>query len=124
MGRRIQKIKKFLNRALWYIIERARSDEYYDHRLVERIRYRHSLHRRAKHVEDAIRLQQLPIGDRIIGSKGDTRNVDEVLSYKHNTAFLRSRKGKIIAIYTLKKKSDTLAYLVSEEMGPIEVKKL
>ena len=124
MGKRIQKFKRFLHRAFEYFVQRARSEEYYDHRLVERIKYRYRLNKKVRNVKDPIRLQQLPIGDRMVGSKGQTRDVDEVLSYEHNTAFLRFRKGKPIGIYILKKKSDTLAYLVSDEMEPIEVKKL
>lgn len=122
MGRRIQKVKGFLKSAFEYFIKRCRSDDYYDHELVERIKYRRYLNKQAKNPVDAVRLQQMPIGDRMRGKKGATRSPEEVLSYENNAMFLRFRKGKCIAIYVLKKKSDTLGYLVSTEMGPIEVK--
>ncbi len=124
MKKRIQKLKGLFRSIAEYFVRRARSEDYYDHQLVDRVKYRMLLNKKAKQVEDAVRLEQLPVGDRMVGSKGDTRDPLVILSYKHNTTFLRFRKGKPIAIYVLKKKSEVLAYLVSEEMGPILVKKL
>lgn len=119
----LQKCKRFCKRAFEYYLERCRSDDYYDHLLVDKLKYKYRINKQLKNIGDNwIRLEQMPIGDSMVGERGKTRCPEEVLTYKNNTTFLRFRKGNVIAIYTLKKKSDRLAYLVSEEMGPVLVK--
>lgn len=126
MGRRIQRIKSLSKRLLNYMVMRARSDDYYDHELWAKVKFETYMWWNLKFKKETkfTLFQQIRSTDKIVGPKGRMCLPQDVLMYPNRSQFLRYSGKNVVAVYTLRKKSDKLGFLYSEHAEPLRVKDL
>lgn len=115
-------IKNTLKRFGNYIIERINSDEYYDHELYAKLKFKAKVFYHFHFVKKATMFQHIPYCDDIVSVEKRCAIPQDILKFPDNTMFLRKHNKRVVDVYYLKKKNDRLGYLYSQYDEPLEVR--